>query len=159
MTLQSIGSEIALRGYCLSDRLLNNRNKMASVVCKMFEISPNSDFDTNIVSLTVSLSISEALHKCNLFHHSDSRYHNSCFQTQASRKTTVKYKVCEFEEHLWNSLLLTIPTWLWLKLVWFRIRWTDKWELALNVCFKTETFIVKIFSSAFQKCVHCYVYL
>ena len=74
MTLKSMESEIALRRlFILSlDRLLNNRNKMASVVCKMFEI---------IVSLRVSLSIREALNKCNLFHHSDSWRHNSCSHT------------------------------------------------------------------------------
>ena len=44
---------------------------MAPVVRKLFETRTKSYFDTNIVSLSVLLSICEAMHKFDLFTHFD----------------------------------------------------------------------------------------
>ena len=72
---------------------------MAPVVHKPFEIRANSYFHTDIVSLGVLPSICEALHKYDIVNHFDSWYYDSSVQTYASRKSTVKCKIWEFEEN------------------------------------------------------------
>ena len=103
--LNSIESEIALKKHLITGQ------KMTPALQSLFELRSKSLFDANIISLGVLRSISQALHKFDLFLYFDEWFQNLIFPTYTSRswKLIVKGRIKDYEENAWLSFVSDHP--------------------------------------------------
>ena len=84
-------------------------NKLTPTVRNLFHCRVDSLFDESISSSGILPSISEAVHRYELFDHFESWFHNSTFPNYSSWKTIVNCKVNKYEENVWNEYALSDP--------------------------------------------------
>ena len=140
--LNSVASEIAMKKLLFLGCPITEPN-MAPTVRNLFQYRAEGYFDTNVTSVGVLLSISEASVKFDLFDHFESWYKSSIFPSYENWKRIVRDSIRVFENDAWLQFCDNHPDMHIIQVCFENISPPDIWSLAdeysdLVTCLHTQ---------------------